>query len=209
MAGSGGGAAASAAGAARQALGGLIGVMAFMINQPFTLVIAVLAYFQWQEQSAFLEGQERVIDAILGNQDPALHAHVIPRYHDEQTLPTLIGDLIDNDDASMPILEEKLVAIEALERCAQEFALLLHRQRGEDAAGVEPARAEFSEDVFPVDVAGLELRGGGVAAVRVADGAADAKAALGEIIELSAAMRPTSEMALETQAQGYGDNAMP
>ncbi|MBL8787788.1 MAG: hypothetical protein JNJ59_22995 [Deltaproteobacteria bacterium] len=35
-----------------------------------------------------------------------------PRYHDEQTLPTLIGDLIDNHDARLPILEEKLVAMQ-------------------------------------------------------------------------------------------------
>lgn len=34
-----------------------------------------------------------------------------PRYHDEQTLPTLIGDMIDNHDAQMVILEEKLAAI--------------------------------------------------------------------------------------------------
>ncbi len=54
-------------------------------------------------------------------------------------------------------------------------------ERGVDAAGVEPAHAEFAEDVIPVDVAGLELRGGGVAAVGIADRAADAEAALGEI----------------------------
>ncbi len=36
---------------------------------------------------------------------------LFPRYHDEQTLPTLIGDLIDNHDARLPILEEKLTAI--------------------------------------------------------------------------------------------------
>jgi hypothetical protein len=54
-------------------------------------------------------------------------------------------------------------------------------ERGEDAAGVEPAHAEFAEDVVPVEVARLELRGGGVAAVGVADGATDAEAALGEV----------------------------
>ena len=55
------------------------------------------------------------------------------------------------------------------------------RERGEDAAGVEPAHAEFAEDVVPVDVARLELRGGGVAAVGIAHRAAHAEAALGEI----------------------------
>jgi len=34
-----------------------------------------------------------------------------PRYHDEQTLPSLVGDLIDNYDARMSILEEKVDAI--------------------------------------------------------------------------------------------------
>lgn len=34
-----------------------------------------------------------------------------PRYHDEQTIPTLIGDLIDNHDERLTILDEKLAAI--------------------------------------------------------------------------------------------------
>ncbi|MCC6625050.1 MAG: hypothetical protein IT385_27630 [Deltaproteobacteria bacterium] len=34
-----------------------------------------------------------------------------PLYHDEQTLPTLIGDLLDSHDARMAILEEKVAAI--------------------------------------------------------------------------------------------------
>ena len=51
----------------------------------------------------------------------------------------------------------------------------------EDAARVEPADAELAEEVFPVEVAGFDLRGGGVAAVRDADGATDAEAALGEV----------------------------
>ena len=54
-------------------------------------------------------------------------------------------------------------------------------QRGEDAAGVEPAHAELAEDVVPVEIAGLELAGGGVAAVGNAHRAAHAEAALGEI----------------------------
>ena len=52
---------------------------------------------------------------------------------------------------------------------------------GEDAAGVEPAHAERPEEVLPVDVARLQLAGGGVAAVGHAHGAADAEAALGEV----------------------------
>ena len=51
----------------------------------------------------------------------------------------------------------------------------------EDAARVEPADAQLAEEVLPVEVAGLDLRGRGVAAVRDADGAADAEAALGEV----------------------------
>ncbi len=39
-----------------------------------------------------------------------------PRYHDEETLPTLLGDLIDHFDAKRPILEEKVEAIEAVRR---------------------------------------------------------------------------------------------
>lgn len=35
-----------------------------------------------------------------------------PRYHDEQTLPTLVGELIDHYDARLPILEEKVEAIQ-------------------------------------------------------------------------------------------------
>src|SRR5690606_15545884 len=54
-------------------------------------------------------------------------------------------------------------------------------ERGENPAGMEPAHAEFPEDVVPVEVAGLELRGGGVAAIGIADGAPHAETALGEI----------------------------
>ena len=52
---------------------------------------------------------------------------------------------------------------------------------GEDAAGVEPARALLAEHDVPVDVARLELRDRGVAAVRAAQGRAHAVAALGEV----------------------------
>ena len=40
---------------------------------------------------------------------------------------------------------------------------------------MEPADAELAEDMIPVDVTGLELRRRGVAAIGVADGAADAE----------------------------------
>ena len=55
------------------------------------------------------------------------------------------------------------------------------RQRGKNAAGVQPARANFAENMIPIEIARLELRRGGIAAVRHADRAADAEAALGEI----------------------------
>ena len=51
----------------------------------------------------------------------------------------------------------------------------------EDAAAVEPARALGAEDGFPVDVAGTQLRDGGMAAVGAADRAPHAEAALGEV----------------------------
>src|SRR5208283_308475 len=45
----------------------------------------------------------------------------------------------------------------------------------------EPARAELPEDPVPVEVARLQLRGRGVAAIGNPHGAADAEAALGEV----------------------------
>ena len=55
-------------------------------------------------------------------------------------------------------------------------------ERGEDAAGVEPARAVLgAEDRVPVEVAGFDLADGGVAAVGAAGGGAQAEAALGEV----------------------------
>ena len=51
---------------------------------------------------------------------------------------------------------------------------------GEDAAGVEPADAAFEEGV-EVDVAGLHVHGGGVAAVVHGDAGADAGADFGEV----------------------------
>ena len=51
----------------------------------------------------------------------------------------------------------------------------------EDASRVEPADAQRTEEVFPVEVTGLNLRGGGVAAVWDADSATDAEAPFGEV----------------------------
>src|SRR5690606_416714 len=54
-------------------------------------------------------------------------------------------------------------------------------ERGENAAGMQPAHAEFSENVIPIKIAGLELAGGGVAAIRNSHGTARAKTAFSEI----------------------------
>ena len=55
------------------------------------------------------------------------------------------------------------------------------RQRGKNAAGVQPARADFPEDVIPVEIAGLQLCRRRVATIRHTDRAPDAEATLGEI----------------------------
>src|ERR1017187_1829461 len=54
-------------------------------------------------------------------------------------------------------------------------------QRREDAARMEPAHAQFAKNLLPVEIAGLELAGGGVAAIRHADSATDTEPAFGEI----------------------------
>ena len=55
-------------------------------------------------------------------------------------------------------------------------------ERREDAAGVEPARAVFAaKDRSPVEIAGLYLADGGVAAIGTSDRGAHAEAALGEV----------------------------
>src|SRR5690606_25139782 len=54
-------------------------------------------------------------------------------------------------------------------------------QRGEDSPRVEPADADFTEQVIPVDVSLLELRRRRVSPVAAAHGAADTETALGEI----------------------------
>ena len=55
------------------------------------------------------------------------------------------------------------------------------RERGEDPAGVEPARALAAEELVPVDLARLHLAGGRVATVRAAERRAQAEAALREV----------------------------
>src|SRR6185437_11681181 len=54
-------------------------------------------------------------------------------------------------------------------------------QCSENAAGVQPAHAEFAEDVVPIEIARLELAGGGVATVGNAHGATHSEATLREI----------------------------
>ena len=55
-------------------------------------------------------------------------------------------------------------------------------ERGEDAAGMKPARAvRMAEDRFPIEVAGLDLADGGVAAVGAAGRGAHAEAALSKV----------------------------
>jgi len=55
------------------------------------------------------------------------------------------------------------------------------REGGEDAAGVEPAHPLHPEELLPVDLAGFELRGGGMAAVAAAGRPAHTKTALGKV----------------------------
>ena len=55
------------------------------------------------------------------------------------------------------------------------------RERRHDASGVEPADALGGKEGVPVDLAGMELGDGGVAAIHHAHGSADAGAALEEV----------------------------
>ncbi len=55
------------------------------------------------------------------------------------------------------------------------------RERREDAAGVKPAHTDFAEDVIPINVAGLSCEAAVLPRSGIADRAADAKAAFGEI----------------------------
>ena len=87
---------------------------------------------------------------------------------------------------------ERIAVVEVVRHARAVLVRLLHRrardrgralgQRAEHAAGVEPARRRAPPNsCCPVDVAGLHLRHRGVAAVRAADAAARAEAALGEV----------------------------
>src|SRR5436309_3488252 len=59
------------------------------------------------------------------------------------------------------------------------------RKRAENSAGVQPAGAMLSEDIFPIDFARLQLRHRGVSAVVAAQRCAHPKAALGKIQAIS------------------------
>src|SRR5215472_5789739 len=54
-------------------------------------------------------------------------------------------------------------------------------ERGKDAAGVEPARAQRSEYLVPVEVAGFKLRDCGMAAIRATKSGAHTIAAFSEV----------------------------
>jgi len=84
-----------------------------------------------------------------------------PRYHDEQTLPTLLGDLIDHYRAKLPILMEKVEAIKAVR--AQTLARVAlprrHAQRvvaalaaiQRDQWGLARRRLEDLDAAYPYD----------------------------------------------------------
>ena len=65
-----------------------------------------------------------------------------PRYHDEETLPTLIASLVDHFDAKQAILEEKIEAIEAVRK-----GVLTHMRRpGDFGRRVVRALAALQKD---------------------------------------------------------------
>src|SRR5205823_6455353 len=55
------------------------------------------------------------------------------------------------------------------------------RERTKDSSGVKPARAFFAEDLFPIDVARLQLRHRRMSSIRTTNSAAHAKSTFGEI----------------------------
>ena len=55
------------------------------------------------------------------------------------------------------------------------------RERAKNSAGVKPARALCSENPFPVNVAGLQLRNRRMPTIRTTQSSANPKASLGEI----------------------------
>src|SRR5215204_2951313 len=54
------------------------------------------------------------------------------------------------------------------------------RQRAKDAAGMKPSRTFLTKNLFPIDVAPLELRDGRVTAVRTSECSTDAETAFGK-----------------------------
>ena len=74
-----------------------------------------------------------------------------PRYHDEETLPTLLAGLIDHFDAKRPILDEKVEAIEAVRASV---VTRIKRPRGFDRRLVKALAALQKEQV---DVAAPRL----------------------------------------------------
>ena len=70
-------------------------------------------------------------------------------------------------------------------------------ERGEDAAGVEPADALFVEEFLPIDVARLHAGGGGVAAVIERDAGPLGVADFGEV-QADAVALPTPSYFLVT-----------
>ncbi len=74
-----------------------------------------------------------------------------PRYHDEETLPTLIASLVDHFDAKQAILEEKLEAIESVRA-----SVLRHVKRPSDfGRRLVPALAALQKD--RIDIARDQL----------------------------------------------------
>lgn len=84
-----------------------------------------------------------------------------PRYHDEQTLPALVGDLIDHYTAKSPILDEK---VEAIEQVREKVLGWTKRPRGYHKKKVAAlheltrrklatarARLEELDEAFPYD----------------------------------------------------------
>ena len=78
------------------------------------------------------------------------------------------------------VARDRAVFLRRLERLDHNLRRRI-RERRENAAGMEPARPEFTEDVIKINIAFFQLGNRRVAAVRTADRAADAVAAFGEV----------------------------
>ena len=95
--------------------------------------------------------------------------------------PSLPPWLFQSDGAVVEVVgDDRAVLARDLDGLDHRFGGV-GRERGEDAAGVEPAHAFLAEQLLPVHLARLDLRGRGVAAVRAAQRGADAEALLGEV----------------------------